>query len=201
MDEACQRTVYSALMENLQLHLHYKKRDEKEVAVYPVVHPLPVVQRGGIIYLVCAFASDDDVRTLAMHRIREAQLVYEDVQGPHGFDVEAFIASGAFGFLTGPPVKSRARFQRPVAEHLFETPLAPDRRLEPEPDGAILFSATVAATRTLVFWLTGFGAAVELLDPPDLRAEMVEIARGFAASYLQNDATPMQALSVAPAGG
>lgn len=187
LDEACQRTVYLALMKNLQLKLHYKKRDEKTPTIYPVVHPHAIVQRGGIIYLVCTFAAHDDVRTLALHRIRKAELIYEDVKRKPGFDVDAFIASGAFGFLTGAPIKLRARFQRAVAEHLFETPLAPDQLLESEEDGSVLVSATVAATRTLVFWLTGFGAAVEVLGPPQLRAEMTEIARGFAANYLESE--------------
>ncbi|QNA88870.1 WYL domain-containing protein [Massilia sp. Dwa41.01b] len=183
LNEDCQRTVYTALMKDLQLTLRYKKRDAKEATLYPAVHPLAIVQRGGIIYLVCTFAGHDDVRTLALHRVQEAGLVYEEAKRDPGFDVDAFIASGAFGFLTGPPIVLRATFQRAVAEHLFETPLAPDQLLEPCPDGSVHVTATVASTRTLVYWLTGFGAAVQVHSPATLRAELKDTALRMAANY------------------
>lgn len=183
LDEHCQRTVYLALMKDLQLKLSYKKRDAETATVYPVVHPLAIVQRGGIIYLVCTFADYKDVRTLALHRVKEAELIYTAARRSQGFDLDAFIASGAFGFLTGPPIVLRATFQRPVGEHLFETPLSPDQVLELRDDGSIHLTATVAATRTLVFWLTGFGAAVEVHGPAKLRAELKAAAVAMAATY------------------
>lgn len=94
LDEACQRTVYLALMKNLQLKLNYKKLDEKTPTIYPVVHPHAIVQRGGIIYLVCTFAAHDDVRTLALHRIRDAEVIYEEVKRKPRFDVDGFICVG-----------------------------------------------------------------------------------------------------------
>lgn len=183
LNEDCQRTVYLALMKDLRLSLRYKKRDATQATVYPVVHPLAIVQRGGIIYLVCTFAEYGNVRTLALHRIQDADVIYEKANRIPGFDIDAFIASGAFGFLTGPPIVLRATFQRPVAEHLFETPLAPDQVLESCADGSVHVTATVASTRTLVFWLTGFGAAVEVHAPAQLRAELRETAMRMAANY------------------
>lgn len=55
--------------------------------------------------------------------------------------------------------------------------------LEANEDGTLALTATVAATRTLVFWLTGFGPAVVVHAPAELRAEMREIALGMAAAY------------------
>lgn len=182
LDEECQRTVYLALMKDLQLKLLYKKRDAAEVIEYAVVHPLAIVQRGGIIYLVCTFADYDDVRTLALHRIQQAHLIYEATKRSPVFDVDAYIASGAFGYRTGPPIVLRATFKGRVGDHLFETPLAPDQVLEVREDGVHL-TATVASTRTLVFWLTGFGAEVEVHGPAKLRTEMKEIALKMAATY------------------
>jgi predicted DNA-binding transcriptional regulator YafY len=183
LDEHCQRTVYLALMKDLQLKLSYKKRDAETATVYPIVHPLAIVQRGGIIYLVCTFADYDDVRTLALHRVKEAEPIYTAARRSRGFDLNAFIASGAFGFLTGSPIVLRATFQRPVGEHLFETPLSPDQVLKLRDDGSIHLTATVASTKTLVFWLTGFGAAVEVHGPAQLRAELKATAVAMAAIY------------------
>lgn len=182
-DEVCQRTIYLALMKDLQLKLQYRKRDATENTEYERVHPLAIVQRGGLIYLVCTFAAYDDVRTLALHRVKQAYLLYEPARRPLGFDLDQYIASGEFGFRVGGPVVLRATFKRAIGEHLYETPLSADQVLEPKDDGTLTLTATVAATRTLVFWLTGFGAGVVVHEPPQLRAEMKEIALGMAAAY------------------
>ncbi len=183
LDEHCQRTVYFALMQDLRLCLHYKKRDATEETVYEEVHPLGIVEKGGLIYLVCTFSHYDDVRTLALHRVKQAQLIYEPVRKQADFDLDRFIASGEFGFKTGEPIVLRAVFQRAVGEHLFETPLSLDQRLEVQEDGTLALTATVPATRSLVFWLTGFGPAVVVQEPPHLRAEMATIARDMARVY------------------
>lgn len=183
IDEACQRTVYLALMKDQQLKLHYRKRDAGEDTVYACVHPLAIVQRGGLIYLVCTFGDHEDARTLALHRVRQAHLLHAPLRRNPGFDLDEFIASGEFGYRTGGPIVLRATFKRAIGEHLFETPLSPDQVLEAGEDGTLALTATVAATRTLVFWLTGFGAAVVVHAPAELRAEMRGIALGMAAAY------------------
>lgn len=183
LDEACQRIVYLALMKDLQLKLHYRKRDQVEDTVYPSVHPLAVVQRGAVIYLVCTFGDYDDIRTLALHRVRHAEVLYEPVKRPAGFDVDDYIATGAFGFRTGDPIVLRATFTRAVGEHLFETPLSLDQTLVARDDGTLALTATVPATRTLVFWLTGFGAGVVVHEPAELREEIAAIAAEMAQLY------------------
>lgn len=183
IDDYCQRTVYLALMQDQRLRLHYKKRDAAAVTVYEAVHPLGIVQKGKLIYLVCMLSDYDDVRTLALHRVQQAHLIYEPARRKPGFDLDQFIASGEFGFKTGEPIVLRATFQRAVGEHLFETPLSFDQVLEAAEDGALSLTATVPSTRTLVFWLTGFGPAVVVHAPAQLRAEMKEIALAMARSY------------------
>ncbi len=183
MDEACQRTVYLALMQDRQLKVHYRKRDADEPTVYASVHPLAIVQRGGLVYLVCMFAGYDDVRTIALHRIQHAEVLYEAARGKPGFDIDAYIASGQFGVIAGEPVNLRAVFTRAAGEHLFETPLSADQVLASEPDGRLRLSATVPNTRALVWWLLGFGDGVVIEEPASLRAELAGIAHRMAAAY------------------
>jgi predicted DNA-binding transcriptional regulator YafY len=183
MDAECQRTVYLALLRERQLTLHYKKRDAQQATVYDVVHPLAIVQRGGVIYLVCMFADYDDVRTLALHRLQHAEMRYEDARQKPGFDLDAYIASGQFGVIAGAPITLRAVFSRAAGEHLYETPLSADQLLAAGADGAIHLSATVPNTRSLVWWLLGFGDGVEVQEPPALREEMATIAARMAAAY------------------
>ena len=183
MNDECQRTIYLALMKDLQLRLHYLKRDATEVTVYDAVHPLAIVQRGGVIYLACMFAAYDDVRTIALHRVRHAELLYEPARARPDFDVDSYIESGQFGVLTGEPVTLRATFSRAAGEHLYETPLSASQLLVAAEDGSVQLTATVPATRALVWWLLGFGDGVTVHEPAELRAEIKAIAGRMAAAY------------------
>ena len=183
MDEECQRTIYLALMHDRQLKLHYRKRDAEARAVYPSVHPLAVVQRGGLVYLVCMFAGYDDVRTLALHRVQHAEALYEPARRKPGFDIDAYIASGQFGVIAGDPITLRAVFTRAAGEHLFETPLSADQVLTPDAHGRLRLAATVPHTRALLWWLLGFGEGVVIEEPAALREEIAGIARRMAAAY------------------
>jgi predicted DNA-binding transcriptional regulator YafY len=183
IDEECQRLVYLALMQDRQLKLHYRKRDAEQPTVYGAVHPLAVVQRGGLVYLVCMFDRYDDVRTIALHRMQKAEVLYEPARKKAGFDIDAYIASGQFGVIAGEPVNLRAVFTRTSGEHLYETPLSADQVLTSDADGRLHLAATVPNTRALVWWLLGFGDGVVIQEPASLRDELAGIAHRMAAAY------------------
>ena len=183
IDEECQRNVYLALMQDRQLKLHYRKRDADAPTVYASVHPLAVVQRGSVVYLVCMFDRYDDVRTIALHRVQQAEVLYESARRKAGFDIDRFIASGQFGVIAGDPIKLRAVFTRAAGEHLLETPLSTDQAITPNPQGQLHVAATVPHTRALVWWLLGFGDGVVIQEPASLREELAGIAQRMVAAY------------------
>jgi len=65
--------------------------------------------------------------------------------------------------------------------HLHESLLAAGQVLTKQDDGRELLEATVLDTTELRWWLLGFGSAVEVLEPKDLRAEF----RGIAAEMVK----------------
>lgn len=183
MDGECQRIVNLALMQDRQLRLHYRKRDADGPTVYDAVHPLGIVQRGGLVYLVCMFADYDDVRTIALHRVQQAEPLYQPARKKQGFDIDAYIASGQFGVIAGEPINLRAVFTQAAGEHLHETPLSADQMLVVGSDGRLHLAATVPNTRSLVWWLLGFGDGVLVQEPIELREELAGIAVRMAAAY------------------
>jgi predicted DNA-binding transcriptional regulator YafY len=183
MDEECQRAVYLALMQDRQLRLHYRKRDADKETVYQAGHPLGVVHRAGLIYLVCMFSDFEDVRTIALHRVQQAEVLYEPARTKAAFDIDEFIASGQFGVIAGDPITLRALFTRAAGEHLHETPLSTDQTLSATADGRLLLTATVPNTRALVWWLLGFGDGVVVQEPAQLRDELAGVAARMAAAY------------------
>jgi predicted DNA-binding transcriptional regulator YafY len=175
--------VYLALLRDRQLRLHYMKRDARRATVYESVHPLAIVQRGGLIYLVAMFGDYDDVRTIALHRLQLAEMRYEAARASPGFSLDAYIASGQFGVIAGDPIRLHAVFSRAAGEHLYETPLVSGQVLETGDNGAVRLTATVPHTRSLVWWLLGFGDGVEVLEPAALREEMARTTKRMAEVY------------------
>lgn len=87
--------MYEALLRDRRLDLAYQKRGQTGQVTY-VVHPLGIVSRGHVVYLVCTLFNFDDVRLLAMHRIRSAEVEEEAARRPKDFDLDAYIESGAW---------------------------------------------------------------------------------------------------------
>ncbi len=177
-----QRLVYEALLNNRQLRIAYHRRG----AVGPVeyeTHPLGVVQRGPITYLVCTLFHYKDIRLLALHRILSAVSLDRPVEYPKDFDLDRYIASGALDFGSGEKIRLEAIFTNETAEHLHETPLSTDQKITPVDDARVKVVATVLDTPQLSWWLLGFGEQVEVLKPKHLRESFAATASAFSKLY------------------
>ncbi|MBU2647755.1 WYL domain-containing protein [bacterium] len=164
-------TVYKALMQERQFQATYRMKGAEETKSY-VIHPLGMVFRNEIIYLVCTLWNYTDVKQMALHRFETAELLDQSRQVPPKFDLDAYIGTGEFSYpVRETSIKLRAVFDPLAAAHLFETPLADDQTLTQTDNGKVELRATVKNTAELQWWLLGFGDRVEVLKPKKLRAE------------------------------
>ena len=171
-DAPSQVTIYDALMSDSQLALHYRKRGAPDVTQYDVVHPLAIVQRGNLTYLVCLFGDYDDCRILAMHRVEKATNLYLPSRRPVDFSIDDYIAAGAFGFGAGEPITLEAIFTRVAGEHLLDTRLSLDQTVTELEGNRLKITATVPNTKALCWWLLAMGDGVEVVHPKSLRQQM-----------------------------
>lgn len=182
IDETVQATLHEALLNERQCHIKYQKREASKAESYPV-HALGLVQRGQVLYLVCTIKTYPQIRILALHRILAAELLEESISIPADFDLDAYIASGALGWFPKDTIRLKAIFTAEVAAHLYETPLSEDQSMTELPDGRIQLTATVLETLQLRWWLQGFGEAVEVVKPVQLRRQITEGVQHLAACY------------------
>lgn len=167
--------VHEALAEQRQIEMLYQSRSADKPSAYRI-HPLGLVYRGVVGYLVGTISDYDDPRQFALHRIQRARKLNERVQAPNGFDLQAYAASAAFGFLDNGPIKLVLRMDAPAAAHLYETPLSEDQVIiEDTRDGWVRISATVHDTSQLRWWLLAFGEQVDVVMPVTLRHEVFQI--------------------------
>jgi predicted DNA-binding transcriptional regulator YafY len=175
-------TVQQALLQDLQCLLTYQRRGAEAGESY-VVNPLGLVQRGQVLYLVATIKTYADLRLLVMHRVLSAEPLPTPVIRPPGFSLDAYLAAGALGWSAGEVAQLVLRFSSAAGAHLYETPLAVDQTITVLADGRLQVMATVQQTQQLSWWLMGFGEAVEVLAPPQLRQAMQRTATGLAARY------------------
>lgn len=182
IDSQVLATVQQALLENKQCQIVYRKRDVAEDDEYPI-HPLGLVQRGQVLYLVCSIKTYSDIRLLAVHRIQAASVIDQTAVPPKGFDLDSYLQSGAMGWSSTKPISLVAAFSVDAGIHLRETPLADDQVIEFLADDRMLVKASVLETQQLLWWLLGFGDAVEVIEPADLREQIAAKARRMLACY------------------
>ena len=116
--------------------------------------------------------------------MRSARVRGERARRPAGFDLDRHLEQGAMSWPVGRgKVRLRARFDADTAEHLLEAPLSTDQVVRTDRRGRVTVEAGVLDNAELRWWLLGFGAKVEVLGPPRLRADIASTARALAELY------------------
>ena len=179
-DRICQ-----GLLEGRQLYVRYRSRSRGNQLQQYRMHPLGLVVREPVTYLLATLRDYADVRQMALHRFEAAELLDDPVQPPAGFDLDAYIhEQRAFDLPeASEPVALHLRISAGVAEHLTEAPLSRDQEITADEDGGWALHASVPLTAQLRWWLLGFGQAVEVVEPQALREEMAAELRAAAAVY------------------
>lgn len=178
-----QQSVTEALLFERQLQISYCRRGDIKPVEYRI-HPLALIQRAGLIYLFVRIFDYEDTKILALHRIESATLLNDSVNYPTGFSIDDEITKGRFGFGKGYMIEFKALFEFEYGEHLFETPLSNNQKIEALDNESLLVTATVADTPQLRWWLLGLGHGVEVIEPIELRAEIAKTIQSMSKKYL-----------------
>lgn len=182
-DEEAIRVAYDALLERqrFQAVYHSASRDG-EPKTYNI-NPLGLVLRDHLLYLVCTLFDYSDIRLLALHRMKDAELLDESAWWPDGFSLDDYVRSGVLEIVEGPEIELVADFQADAARHLSETPLSNSQKIERVDENMTRVTARVLNTKQLKWWLLGFGDAVTVILPKALRDDMAATARRMMENY------------------
>lgn len=177
------QVIYNALLTRKQFRGRYQRRDGDE-AEYDF-HPLGLIFRDSVVYLVATVWDYEDVRHYALHRFSQAGILDAQATEPGDFTLDEHIASGVTEYADAgdKEIKLVVKFTKAAVLHLRETPLSEDQQLREIKDGRVELKATMKLTWQLRWWLLGFGAEVEVVRPRFLREEFVEVAMDLKSLY------------------
>lgn len=166
IDPGTWRDVLEALYLERQITGEYR-RAYARLHTPVALHPLGLVDTGLVAYLVARFDGHEDVRLLALHRLRRVKLLDMAAQAPIGFDLTGYLQHQGLGFGPMPRRHITLLMAQEAAHHLHDTPLSNDQQIQPCSDrpGWVRVQATVADSPRLQWWINGFGDQAERVSP------------------------------------
>jgi len=173
IDHQVLKTVYEGLLSEHQLEISYKNRQGNSQSETKI-HPLGLVHVDNVAYLVCTFWNYDKQLKIALHRIISAKLLDDKAQIPAGFSLDEYINRSWYSDVSTNQdlIQLECLFDKDVAVHLDESPLASGQILEKYDENYMKLSAEVKNSMQLRWWLMGFGDLVTVLKPENLRNEI-----------------------------
>lgn len=174
--------IYTALFEGKCLSGQYRKRGKQRYEDREF-NPLGVVFKESVVYLVASTCNNNDIKQFALHRFQSVEVLDKPCLTPAGFRLKDYVNQGEFQYPEDGTIQFKALFTAEAAIHLHETKLSNDQQLTDAEDDQVLVEATVQMTSQLRWWILGFGDEVVVLEPVQLRQEVIEIARSMVDTY------------------
>lgn len=172
--------VQRAVVDGEQVQLGYMARDRSTST--RVVHPFGLAAKGAVWYLVAG--TDAGLRTFRVDRITSVAPTGDPVAKPDGFDLAeawALIADEVDRKRT--PILAQAA-AAPDTVWMVRAVLGNRVRIGPTgDDGRVRLEMRGHSVRSLAGEIAGFGAGLEVLEPPELRSALAGIGRDLAATY------------------
>ena len=182
--EGVPETVYDALLRKRRISAGYRPRGEKTAKTYSELNPLGLVFVENLIYLIASIKDYQNPVQFLLHRMESAKLLDKPATVLEGFSVQGYIEGGEFSYpIGGRIIRLKALFDRDAAAYLHETPLPGTLSLTDHDEDTIRLEADVEDSHQLRWWLKGFGAQVEVLEPPELRQHFKEMAASLHRVY------------------
>jgi predicted DNA-binding transcriptional regulator YafY len=153
------------------------------------VEPYRVVYYHGGLYLYARVQEYAEVRTFAVERIEQIEVLEAEFEMPADYDASEH-NRGGFGIAGGAPETVELRFDRELAGYVRERLWHESQEIEDLPDGGVRLRLSVAPNRELRAWLKGFLPHVRVLRPASLREKLVdEVSAGLKRLQRAADAS------------
>lgn len=147
------------------------------------VRPYHLANRENLWYLIGFDLERDALRTFALPRIVDVVNTKQPFIRPAGFSPEKFFAS-ALGVLGGTgDFHVVIRFTAAVAERVREREWHESQEMRDLPGGALELRLRLGALNEVEQWVLGWGAAAEVVGPPELRSRVQATVTALAKRY------------------
>ncbi len=177
-------TLSAAVWDGRQVAITY---DRGPTGVARTIGPLGLVLKGGVWYVIGQV--DGQIRTYRVSRVLEAEVLEARVDRPMSFDLAAYWTETSAAYeRESPTVGVRVRI-RPERLSRLRTVVgdrvvdASERLDEPDPEGWPHLRLELPWPEEVAALLLGVGSGLEVLDPPEIREQLVATAARVLGRY------------------
>jgi predicted DNA-binding transcriptional regulator YafY len=174
--EALQRAV----VDGRQVRLAYS--DRTRTRTERIVHPLGLVEKGSVWYLVAG--TDAGMRTFRLNRVQSVEITDDPIERPAGFDLAEtwrnVVATVEERRTSARAVVRVAAAAVPALQGQFGTGFSVRDRLD---DGRVEVEIGMAYPNRLAEQLAGWGDHVEVVSPPEVRDLLAKIGGQLVDLY------------------
>jgi predicted DNA-binding transcriptional regulator YafY len=177
-------TLAEAVWETQRVRIDYERGDR---LVERTIEPLGLVLKAGVWYVVAS--TEGQIRTYRISRVAAATALDERFERPASFDLAATWAESSAAYERDAPrvdvtVRIRPdRLERLAAAVGSRAVDDAERLAEPDPDGWLRLRLRLDWPPEVPGHLLSVGADLEVIDPPETRDRLIELARRVVARY------------------
>jgi predicted DNA-binding transcriptional regulator YafY len=135
------------------------------------------------LYLVGHDEERQATRTFKIERIGQVSLTPRTFEPPEAYRAGSVLAAAWDVIGDQEPIEVVLRFAPSVAARVAEARWHRSQVTEAQPDGSLVWRATVAGPLEIGIWILGWGDDVEVLAPPGLRERVAGQLTRAAARY------------------
>lgn len=146
------------------------------------INPLHFFERDGGLYVFVVVTYFQNIRLLAVERIKSIDMTDKSFDLPQNFDPEALL-NKAFGLYWDDPLTISIKFPESQARYIRERKWAEQQQIDEQADGSIILTMETSGRYDVKRWVMSFGSDAELLEPKDLRNEIQQEVREMAQVY------------------
>lgn len=175
--------LQEAIWQERKVALAYQRGEQ---GVERVLSPLGLVAKGRIWYLVAS--ADENLRTYRVSRIQQARLLDEAGVRPPDFDLARYWRESSATFMANiprHPVTVRMAHQALPRVTQGGRYIQLEQASPPDEQGWVTARLLFENRDEMTAYLLSFGREVEILEPPELRARVIELARQTVEFYAQ----------------
>ena len=169
--------LIDAILHQREAKIAYYSFNSRRTKAYAIDPYRLVYYRGGL-YLYARAHEYDEVRTFAVERVQQVEVLETGFEIPADFSPSDY-ARSAFGIIGGKPQTVELVFAAEIAGYVRERNWHESQLLAEEADGSVRLTLEVAPSFDLKSWIKGFLPHVRVVRPASLRDE---IARELEAS-------------------
>jgi|GEM_PF-888310 len=182
------QVVYESILDNKQFYGNYAQAHKQGKTLAGNFHAHGLIMRGSRIYVVATCATDNNqeksLRQYALHRFSSAEKTNLFITTPDNLNLKDEIENKGFTeFGNKGKITLIARCNHELASRLAESPLSKDQTQEVIDENFVKVTATVNDTWQLKFWILEQGYKLQVLEPKELRNEVLEDIRKSLALY------------------